>query len=215
MIPPDLASAFSVTPAASRTVHDVYRASHATLSNLRRLSSPVAPTPLPSFADGDPLVIEGDEPPGSSKPEGAETEASEDPSTRSSKRARLVWTPQLHRRFVDVVGHLGIKNAVPKTIMQLMNVEGLTRENVASHLQKYRLYLKRNEGSDHLFASTPVSNPPPRQMVPVSIIGYNPYGGGGGGFHEHQHQHQHQQGEWSGNMFDSVNSYPRHVHPSQ
>jgi hypothetical protein len=24
-----------------------------------------------------------------------------------------------------------------------MNVEGLTRENVASHLQKYRLYLKR------------------------------------------------------------------------
>ena len=24
-----------------------------------------------------------------------------------------------------------------------MNVEGMTRENVASHLQKYRLYLKR------------------------------------------------------------------------
>lgn len=27
--------------------------------------------------------------------------------------------------------------------MQMMNVEGLTRENVASHLQKYRLYLNR------------------------------------------------------------------------
>lgn len=85
-------------------------------------------------------------------------------SARTLKRPRLVWTPQLHKRFVDVVSHLGIKNAVPKTIMQLMNVEGLTRENVASHLQKYRLYLKRmqglsNEGpspSDHLFASTPV-----------------------------------------------------------
>ncbi|GJY20086.1 transcription factor PCL1-like protein [Tanacetum coccineum] len=84
--------------------------------------------------------------------------------TTTSKRPRLVWTPQLHKRFVDVVAHLGVKNAVPKTIMQLMNVEGLTRENVASHLQKYRLYLKRmsglsNEGpssSDQLFASTPV-----------------------------------------------------------
>lgn len=27
-----------------------------------------------------------------------------------------------------------------------MNVEGMTRENVASHLQKYRLYLKRMAG---------------------------------------------------------------------
>jgi len=43
------------------------------------------------------------------------------------KRPRLVWTPQLHKRFVDAVAHLGIKNAVPKTIMQLMSVDGLTR----------------------------------------------------------------------------------------
>jgi hypothetical protein len=32
---------------------------------------------------------------------------------------------------------------VPKKILDLMKVDGLTRENVASHLQKYRLYLKR------------------------------------------------------------------------
>ena len=32
------------------------------------------------------------------------------------------------------------------SILQLMNVEGMTRENVASHLQKYRLYLKRLAG---------------------------------------------------------------------
>eukprot|EP00245_Coleochaete_scutata_P001576 TRINITY_DN11959_c0_g2_i1.p1 TRINITY_DN11959_c0_g2~~TRINITY_DN11959_c0_g2_i1.p1 ORF type:complete len:454 (-),score=60.45 TRINITY_DN11959_c0_g2_i1:572-1933(-) len=90
---------------------------------------------------------------------------------RTLKRPRLVWTPQLHKRFVDAVSHLGIKNAVPKTIMQLMNVEGLTRENVASHLQKYRLYLKRMQGlssegataSDHLFASTPI---PPNLASP-------------------------------------------------
>lgn len=90
--------------------------------------------------------------------------SNEEQSARTLKKPRLVWTPQLHKRFVDAVAHLGIKSAVPKTIMQLMNVDGLTRENVASHLQKYRLYLKRmqglsNEGpssSDHLFASTPV-----------------------------------------------------------
>ncbi|WMV52928.1 hypothetical protein MTR67_046313 [Solanum verrucosum] len=94
-----------------------------------------------------------------------------DEPARTLKRPRLVWTPQLHKRFVDAVAHLGIKNAVPKTIMQLMSVDGLTRENVASHLQKYRLYLKRmqglsNSGSvsgagvdpamDNLFASSPV-----------------------------------------------------------
>ncbi|XP_050229005.1 transcription factor MYBC1 [Mercurialis annua] len=98
--------------------------------------------------------------------------AAGDEPARTLKRPRLVWTPQLHKRFVDAVAHLGIKNAVPKTIMQLMSVDGLTRENVASHLQKYRLYLKRMQGlssgvnggaasasdaaTEHLFASSPV-----------------------------------------------------------
>ena len=36
----------------------------------------------------------------------------------------------------------GMENAVPKVILRMMNVEGMTRENVASHLQKYRLHLK-------------------------------------------------------------------------
>ena len=67
-------------------------------------------------------------------------------ASRASKKPRLVWTPELHMRFMNAVNHLGIKHAVPKTILQLMNVEGMTRENVASHLQKYRLYLKRLAG---------------------------------------------------------------------
>jgi SHAQKYF class myb-like DNA-binding protein len=58
----------------------------------------------------------------------------------------LVWTHELHSRFINAVNHLGVKNAVPITILQLMNVEGMTRENVASHLQKYRLHLKRLAG---------------------------------------------------------------------
>ncbi|XP_047331692.1 transcription factor PCL1-like [Impatiens glandulifera] len=61
-------------------------------------------------------------------------------------RSRLVWTSELHRSFVDAVAHLGIKDAVPKTIMKLMNVKSLTHKNVSSHLQKYRLYMIKMDG---------------------------------------------------------------------
>ncbi|KAL3533151.1 hypothetical protein ACH5RR_006672 [Cinchona calisaya] len=74
--------------------------------------------------------------------EGEENEhENEDPATQ--KKPRVVWSIELHRKFVAAVNQLGIEKAVPKRILDLMNVEGLTRENVASHLQKYRLYLKR------------------------------------------------------------------------
>ncbi|PIA45733.1 hypothetical protein AQUCO_01600168v1 [Aquilegia coerulea] len=65
----------------------------------------------------------------------------EDPSAQ--KKPRVVWSVELHRKFVAAVNQLGIDKAVPKKILDLMNVDRLTRENVASHLQKYRLYLKR------------------------------------------------------------------------
>ncbi|KAI3892630.1 hypothetical protein MKX03_023249 [Papaver bracteatum] len=182
LISPELASAFSISPESYRTMVDVNRASKSTLSNLRVENQS---RNFPSFYQETEILEEDDEEEEDEEPsrKTRRTEAvvevtngtndddggggggvGEDDSDRNSKRVRLVWTPQLHKRFVDVVGHLGIKNAVPKTIMQLMNVEGLTRENVASHLQKYRLYLKRmqglsNEGpssSDPLFATTPV-----------------------------------------------------------
>ncbi|KAK1612937.1 hypothetical protein QYE76_036610 [Lolium multiflorum] len=59
------------------------------------------------------------------------------------KKPRLSWTGELHNRFLEVVNRLGIDRAVPKAILQMMNVHNLSRESVASHLQKYRLYLKR------------------------------------------------------------------------
>ncbi|KAL2322116.1 hypothetical protein Fmac_026495 [Flemingia macrophylla] len=65
----------------------------------------------------------------------------DDPSAQ--KKPRVVWSVELHRKFVTAVNQLGLDKAVPKKILDLMNVEGLTRENVASHLQKYRLYLKK------------------------------------------------------------------------
>ncbi|CAO1943213.1 unnamed protein product [Urochloa humidicola] len=169
LVPPGLAAAFRIPPEPGRTLLDVHRASAATVSRLRSSSS--------SSSGGggsfQPFFAAGGGGGGGGAGAGAADSAADSAAAaggaaggnnNSSKRPRLVWTPQLHKRFVDVVAHLGIKNAVPKTIMQLMNVEGLTRENVASHLQKYRLYVKRmqglsNEGpspSDHIFASTPV-----------------------------------------------------------
>ncbi|XP_059276496.1 two-component response regulator ARR12-like [Lycium ferocissimum] len=65
----------------------------------------------------------------------------EDATTQ--KKPRVVWSIDLHKKFVTAVHQLGLEKAVPKRILDLMNVEGLTRENVASHLQKYRLFLKR------------------------------------------------------------------------
>ncbi|XP_061337195.1 two-component response regulator ARR10-like [Gastrolobium bilobum] len=69
-----------------------------------------------------------------------------DPSTSTStqKKSRVIWTEELHHSFVAAVIKLGVDKAVPRKILELMNVEKqLTRENVASHLQRYRLRLKR------------------------------------------------------------------------
>ncbi|KAK4792399.1 hypothetical protein SAY86_022834 [Trapa natans] len=181
LLSPELASAFSITPEPFRTLLDVDRASQSTLASLcgnSAQSQGFSTNKFKSFSENrDTMAVDQEDTDRSEMRKSRRDESHEeadsalrvdsptdDPSARTPKRPRLVWTPQLHKRFVDVVAHLGIKNAVPKTIMQLMNVEGLTRENVASHLQKYRLYLKRMQGlstegpssSDQLFASTPV-----------------------------------------------------------
>ncbi|KAG1664704.1 hypothetical protein FOA52_006679 [Chlamydomonas sp. UWO 241] len=79
------------------------------------------------------------------------------------KRPRFIWTNELHNRFVAVVNQLGVKTAVPKAILQALSVEGMTRENVASHLQKYRMALKRSvsmsnfAGADNSGAPSPTA----------------------------------------------------------
>lgn len=251
LISPELATAFSISPEPYRTAVEVNRASQTTFSTLRGVNHSTAKGSLFETTDPedqDPMVVEADEnettdrdgsgsdPKRSRKDEEdcVEIEVEEADSAlrhnendessaaaRAVKRPRLVWTPQLHKRFVDVVGHLGIKNAVPKTIMQLMNVEGLTRENVASHLQKYRLYLKRQQGggggggggglfsdgpsstststSDHLFASTtphlPNYHMPTMMPQMLGHMGMPPMA------HHHHHQYNmfQQQQQQSGN----------------
>uniref|UniRef100_A0A0A9B775 Two-component response regulator n=1 Tax=Arundo donax TaxID=35708 RepID=A0A0A9B775_ARUDO len=75
--------------------------------------------------------------------DGEDNDFQEGDEPSAAKKPRVVWSVELHRKFVAAVNQLGIDKAVPKRILELMNVEKLTRENVASHLQKYRLYLKR------------------------------------------------------------------------
>ncbi|KAL5181683.1 Two-component response regulator-like APRR2 [Glycine soja] len=51
------------------------------------------------------------------------------------KKMKVDWTPELHKKFVKAVEQLGIDQAIPSRILEIMKVEGLTRHNVASHLQ--------------------------------------------------------------------------------
>ncbi|XP_028772858.1 two-component response regulator-like APRR2 [Neltuma alba] len=60
-------------------------------------------------------------------------------SRQIKTKKKVDWTPQLHKKFVKAVEKLGVDQAIPSRILELMNVEGLTRHNVASHLQKYRM----------------------------------------------------------------------------
>lgn len=57
-------------------------------------------------------------------------------SSGKSKKTKVDWTPELHRRFVQAVEQLGVDKAIPSKILEIMAVKGLTRHNVASHLQK-------------------------------------------------------------------------------
>ncbi|KAM3214677.1 hypothetical protein ACQJBY_066923 [Aegilops geniculata] len=67
-------------------------------------------------------------------------------STQAStthKNTRVKWTIELHNKFLEAINQIGLDKAAPNKILELMNVDCLTRHNIASHLQKYRLYLKR------------------------------------------------------------------------
>ncbi|XP_077225326.1 myb family transcription factor EFM-like isoform X1 [Tasmannia lanceolata] len=65
-------------------------------------------------------------------------------TTQAHRKARRCWSPDLHRRFVNALQMLGGSQvATPKQIRELMKVDGLTNDEVKSHLQKYRLHTRR------------------------------------------------------------------------
>ncbi|CAF2054634.1 hypothetical protein Bca4012_097914 [Brassica carinata] len=77
-----------------------------------------------------------------------------------SRKQRRCWTPELHRRFVDALQQLGGPGvATPKQIREHMQEEGLTNDEVKSHLQKYRLHIRKSN-----------SNP---EKQSVLVLGFN------------------------------------------
>ncbi|XP_070025930.1 two-component response regulator ARR11-like [Nicotiana sylvestris] len=70
-------------------------------------------------------------------------EAEKEESSTPPKKTKLVWTDALHNKFLQAIREIGLDRAYPRTILEVMDVPGLTRENVASHLQKYRIFLRK------------------------------------------------------------------------
>ncbi|KAI3769839.1 hypothetical protein L6452_00953 [Arctium lappa] len=71
------------------------------------------------------------------------------PQQQTSRKQRRCWSTELHRRFVNALQQLGgSQAATPKQIRELMHVDGLTNDEVKSHLQKYRLHTRRLPSSN-------------------------------------------------------------------
>ncbi|XP_051145550.1 transcription factor HRS1-like [Andrographis paniculata] len=65
-------------------------------------------------------------------------------SQANNRKIRRCWSPELHRRFLQALKELGGSHvATPKQIREHMKVDGLTNDEVKSHLQKYRLHTRR------------------------------------------------------------------------
>ncbi|CAL9123758.1 unnamed protein product [Musa textilis] len=79
---------------------------------------------------------------------------------QQQRKARRCWSPELHRRFILALQQLGgAQVATPKQIRELMKVDGLTNDEVKSHLQKYRLHTRK------------LPNAAPPASRPVVVLG--------------------------------------------
>ncbi|KAL5208897.1 hypothetical protein ABZP36_033332 [Zizania latifolia] len=85
------------------------------------------------------------------------------------RKPRRCWAPELHRRFLQALQQLGGSHAAtPKQIRELMKVDGLTNDEVKSHLQKYRLHTRRPSSAGQ--SGGAAAPPPAPQFVVVGGI---------------------------------------------
>ncbi|URD86147.1 Two-component response [Musa troglodytarum] len=107
-----------------------------------------------------------------------------DGARNNRKKMKVDWTPELHRQFVQAVEQLGIDQAIPSKIVELMKVEGLTRHNVASHLQvhtkhsllrrKYRMHRRHVLPKDADRRWQADKDPTQRGYIPRPVLAYPP-----------------------------------------
>ncbi|XP_068650957.1 two-component response regulator-like APRR2 [Aristolochia californica] len=95
-------------------------------------------------------------------------------SKGNRKKLKVDWTPELHRRFVQAVEQLGIDQAIPSRILEVMKAEGLTRHNVASHLQKYRMHRRHTVPKEDDRKWPPHTDPMQRSYIHRPLMAYPP-----------------------------------------
>ncbi|CAH8360736.1 unnamed protein product [Eruca vesicaria subsp. sativa] len=117
--------------------------------------------------------------------EDEEERGNENDDPTAQKKPRVLWTRELHNKFLAAVDHLGVEKAQPKKILELMNVDKLTRENVASHLQKFRSALKKITNEANQQANMAAIDSHIMQMSSLNALG---------GFHHQQQIPQFQGG---------------------
>ncbi|XP_039822443.1 transcription factor NIGT1-like [Panicum virgatum] len=88
-----------------------------------------------------------------------------------ARKPRRCWAPELHRRFLQALQQLGGSHvATPKQIRELMKVDGLTNDEVKSHLQKYRLHTRRPNAAATV-QSTGTSTAPAPPVPQFIVVG--------------------------------------------
>ncbi|XP_020198678.1 transcription factor NIGT1 [Aegilops tauschii subsp. strangulata] len=100
-----------------------------------------------------------------------DTDKDKEGHSQPNRKPRRCWAPELHRRFLQALQQLGGSHvATPKQIRELMKVDGLTNDEVKSHLQKYRLHTSRRPSSTAQSGATAATQPAPQFFVVGSCI---------------------------------------------
>ncbi|WOL16910.1 hypothetical protein Cni_G25698 [Canna indica] len=87
------------------------------------------------------------------------------------RKVRRYWSEDLHKRFLHALEQLGgCDAATPKHIRKLMKVDGLTNDEVKSHLQKFRIHARRSSSSSNQGSSSISYNLQSPQFMVVSGI---------------------------------------------